>query len=158
MTDDDVDPDVPDWFWDVIHATKPNVAVLEAWLMTAPKQTVEQFGYHYDTAALELADYWDGIRVGDTTFSEDDMEDLCHWIVSQGRAYWQSVIDGDRTLVDAAETYRFQANHWNPAVADPAHHGYQSPSGIAHGVYWSRFGELLNAVIDEPDYRPTPPA
>jgi hypothetical protein len=32
------------------------------------------------------------------------MEDLCHWIVGQGRSYWQSVIDGDRARHDAADT------------------------------------------------------
>jgi len=162
MTEDAADDadfeeaELPDWFWDAIEATKPNVAALEAWLLAAPKHTVEEFGYHYETASLELAEYSSGIQIGDLSFSEDDMEDLCHWIVSQGRAYWQSVIDGERTLHEAADPAGFAANHWNSAVSDPAHRGYQSPSGIAHGVYWSRFGEYLDEVIDDPDYRPAP--
>lgn len=152
--DDDADFEAPDWFWDVIEVTRPNVAALAAWLVAAPKATVEQFGFHYDTAALDLADYSSGIEVDGTGWSEDDMADLCHWIVGQGRAYWQSVIEGDRTLLAAARTYGDDANHWHIKVSDPEHRGYQSPGNIAHGVYWSRFGELLNEVIDDPDYRP----
>jgi hypothetical protein len=152
--DDDTDFQVPDWFWDVLEATRPNLAALEAALVAAPKATVAQFGFHYDTASLDLAEYSSGIEVDGVGWSEDDMEDLCEWIVGQGRAYWQSVIDGDRTLLAAARTYLGDANHWSTEVNDPDHRGHQSPGGIAHGVYWSRFGEMLNEVIDDPDYRP----
>lgn len=155
--DDDADFQVPDWFWDAIEATRPHVAALEAWLVAEPKATVEQFALHYDIAAPELADYSCGIEVDGMGWSEDDMEDLCRWIVGQGRAYWQSVIDGDRTLLAAARTFLDDANHWNSEVSDPAHRGYQSPGGIARGVYWSQFGEMMDDVIGDPDYRPASP-
>jgi hypothetical protein len=150
---DDVDFEVPDWFWDVIEAARPNLMALESWLVAAPKATVEQYGFHYDTASLALAEYASAIEVDGTVWSEDDMADLCHWIVGEGRTYWQSVVDGDRTLLEAARTYGDPAHHWNDEVANPNHRGYQSPWGIAHGVYWSRFGKALNEVIDDPNYQ-----
>lgn len=38
------------------------------------KTIVEQFGFHYDTAALDLAEHSSGIEVDGTGWSKDDME------------------------------------------------------------------------------------
>lgn len=139
---------VPDWFWDVIEAAKPRVAALEAWLAAQPEATMAQFALIYETAAAELADYWDGIEVDGDVWSEDDMEDLCDWVVSQGRDYWTSVRTGDRPLIEAARTYRAESGTWDPAITNPEHRGYASPQAIVHGVYWSRFGESLDDRLD----------
>lgn len=133
-----------DWFWDVIAATAPRVAALEAWLAAQPRTTVQRFAFAYEDASTELADYADGITVDGVTFSEDDMEDLCDWVVSQGRAYWETVVSGELPLAEAALAYHDDTTHWDTAVTDPGHRGYQSPSGIAHGVYRTRFGEDLD--------------
>lgn len=155
MTDPDIDDsDPPGWFWAAIDAARPDVAALETWLTDQPRAIVADFGYWYDTAALELADYWNGIEVDDVVWSEDDMEDLCKWIVGRGRVYWTTVVAGGRPLLDAAREYLADVGRWTADRVRPDHRGYASPGGIAHGVYRSRFGARLHDLIDEPDYEP----
>jgi hypothetical protein len=140
-----------DWFWDVLDRTRPDLAALEAWLMAQPATTVADFGFHYDEAARDLVDYADGVLAGGFVWSEDDTEDLCHWIVGQGRAYYESVASGAVPLTVAARTYAERADRWTTDVTDPAHRGYQAPGSIANGVYRSRFGVWLDDVVDDRD-------
>jgi hypothetical protein len=141
----------PDWFWDVLAATKPDIAALEAWLMAQPKQTVVQFGYAYDEAARDLVDYSAGVRVDGIVWSEDGTEDVCHWVVGQGRAYYYSVASGEVPLELAARAYADGTDRWLTTVTDPEHRGFAAPGSIANGVYRSRFGEELDDAIDELD-------
>lgn len=150
---DTADDDVPGWFWDVIDLTRPSVAALETWLATQPGETIARFAFAYWTASTDLADYADGIDVDGFAWSEDDMEDLCEWVVSQGRTYWQSVMSGEHSLRDAAAIYADRSTHWSTEVVNPEHRGYQAPGSIAHGVYWVRFGTDLDDRLDEPDFQ-----
>jgi hypothetical protein len=136
----------PAWFWAVIEETRPNLAALEAWLVAQPKATVERFANAYWDASSELCDYSEGVLINGDVWSEDSTEDLCAWVVSQGRALWVSVASGERSLAEVAEVYLGRATdagsiRWTTEVSDPRHRGYQSPEGIARGVYWSRFAE-----------------
>ena len=90
----------PDWFWNILDSTRPSLAALEAWLVNAPKKRLEQFASAYELAAHSLRDYWDGPLVDGIQYSEDDTEDLCNWIVAQGRELWQE--SGPVTLTSGA--------------------------------------------------------
>ena len=153
--------EIPDWFWEVIEATKPRVSELEAWLESQPKRTVEHFAFAYMIAATSLADYSEGVRVDGFVWSEDSTEDLCDWVVSQGRVFWTAVVSGDWALADVAEVYlgrpsplSDESTQWSHEVSNPDHRGCRTPSSIAGGVYWTRFGEDLHERIDSPDYAP----
>src|SRR5713226_10200850 len=92
----------PEWFWRVLDSTRPDLQRLEAWLETASKEQVEQFAHAFEIAAAAVCDFWDGPEVDGVVYSEDDTEDLCKWVVGQGRDLWKSVVDGDRTLANVA--------------------------------------------------------
>ncbi|WP_380283256.1 hypothetical protein [Kitasatospora purpeofusca] len=147
--------DVPDWFWDVLEATRPRLSTLELWLESQPREVLEAFALAYEAAADALADFSEGVRVDGEFWSEDDTEDLCGWVVGQGRGLWGSVIAGERSLEEAAQMYldraALPADHvvpWDEEVANPEHRGYQSPASIAHGVYRTRFAEDLHERLE----------
>ncbi|MFE6871298.1 hypothetical protein ACFVFS_32665 [Kitasatospora sp. NPDC057692] len=148
--------EVPDWFWDVLEEARPRLSALELWLESRPREVLEAFALAYEAAADALADFADGVCVEGDAWSEDDTEDLCLWVVGQGRGLWGSVVSGERSLEDAARLYLGRAPRpsdrvvrWDAEVANPEHRGYQSPGGIAHGVYRSRFAEDLQERLDD---------
>jgi len=140
----------PDWFWNILDSTRPSLAALEAWLVNAPKKRLEQFASAYELAAHSLRDYWDGPLVDGIQYSEDDTEDLCNWIVAQGRELWQRVRAGDIDIGRVASIVSKGHFHllpvptdkWTTEVHNPKHLGYQDPALIAMGVYHSRFGAI----------------
>ena len=144
----------PDWFWDVLERTRPDLARLESWLMAASAEQVRQFADAFENAAMTLCDYWDGPMVDGIQYSEDDTEDLCQWIVSQGRDLWTKLMNGKLDLTDVArhiarseiDKLPAKTEEWNSTVNDLRHFGYQSPECIAHAVYYSRFGTRISDV------------
>ncbi|WP_234314198.1 MULTISPECIES: hypothetical protein [unclassified Streptomyces] len=90
------------------------------------------------------------MRVDGADRSEDSTEDLCMWVVGQGRAFWRSTIDGTWELSDAAQAYlgrssplMCEVTRWDGSVRRPEHAGYASPGTLVHGVYRTRFGQDL---------------
>ena len=150
--------ETPDWFWEVIEVTRPHVSRLEAWLESQPKTILERFAFGYASAASSLVDYWQGHTLGLCAgWSEDDTEDLCLWVVGQGRAYWASVASGQRAWADVVDAYE---RHESPPddgpdepvqwihSTNPDYRGSSTPDSIADGVYWKRFGEELHGRIN----------
>jgi hypothetical protein len=138
----------PDWFWNILDSTRPSLAALETWLVNAPKEQLEEFANVYELAAQSLCDYWDGPLVDNLQYSEDDTEDLCNWVVSQGRELWQRVRAGDidigcvASILSKGEFHLLPVptEQWSTEVSNPKHRGYQDPALIAMGVYFTRFG------------------
>ncbi|MER6360478.1 hypothetical protein [Kitasatospora sp. NPDC001527] len=147
---------VPEWFWDVLEATRPRLSALEAWLGSQPREVLEEFALAQLEAAEALADFAEGVIVDGDGWSEDSTEDLCLWVVGQGRAFWQRVVTGELGLDEAARAYLGRTPPlpegtvaWDGVVADPEHRGYQSSAAIVHGVYRTRFGEdLAERLLD----------
>ncbi len=146
---------VSDGFWEVLESTRPRLSALESWLGTQPREALEAFALAYESAAESLADFSGGVTVDGEVWSEDSTEDLCLWVVGQGRALWTSVVVGDLPLEEAARMYLGRAplgpdvvTPWDGEVSDPGHRGYQSPGTIVHGVYRTRFAEDLHERLD----------
>ncbi|KJY37052.1 hypothetical protein [Streptomyces sp. NRRL S-495] len=146
-----MEPDhVPDWFWEVLDATRPRLSALELWLESRSREELEAFASAYESAAESLADFSEGVSVDGDVWSEDSTEDLCLWVVGQGYSLWNSVIVGDLRLEEAARMYLGRAPllpegvaPWDGEVSNPEHRGYQSPGAIVHGVHRTRFAEEL---------------
>ncbi|MEE1736537.1 hypothetical protein PUR49_08490 [Streptomyces sp. BE147] len=141
----------PDWFWDVLDATRPRLSALEAWLQAQPRRILEEFALAYLDAAESLTDFSEGVRVDGADWSEDSTEDLCLWVVGQGHRFWYAVITGEWELAEAAQVYlgcpsplSGEVIRWDQVVSDPEHRGYQSPDAIVHGVCRTRFAEDLH--------------
>ncbi|MDY0816636.1 hypothetical protein [Kitasatospora purpeofusca] len=141
----------PDWFWEVLDATRPRLSALESWLESQPRDVLEAFALAYESAAESLADFSEGVSVDGDVWSEDGTEDLCRWVVGQGYGLWSPVVAGDLPLEEVARMYLGRApllpeggTPWDGEVSDPAHRGYQSPGAIVQGVYRTRFAEDLH--------------
>ena len=91
---------MPELLWTVIENSKPSLQRLADWLESASREDVERFALTYEWAAQEIAEYWQGPLVDDVQYSEDDTEDLCNWIVSQGRKLWGQAVSEEIDLAD----------------------------------------------------------
>ncbi|MET9659140.1 hypothetical protein [Streptomyces sp. NPDC006510] len=147
---------VPDWFWEVLDATRPRLSALEAWLESQPREILEGFALAYLDAVDSLIDFSEGVNVDGVVWSEDSTEDLCVWVVGQGRGFWHSVAAGERELAEAAQAYlertsllRGEVTQWDQEVTAPEHRGYQSPDAIVYGVYRTRFAEDLHERLSD---------
>ncbi|MER6499294.1 hypothetical protein ABT218_07855 [Streptomyces sp. NPDC001455] len=147
---------VPDWFWEVLDATRPRLSALEAWLESQPREILEGFASAYLDAAESLIDFSEGVTVDGGVWSEDSTEDLCMWVVGQGRGFWDSVVTGEWELAEAAQAYLGRASplsgevtQWDQEVSAPEHRGYQSPDALVHGVYRTRFAQDLYGWLSE---------
>ncbi|WP_433057892.1 DUF4240 domain-containing protein [Dactylosporangium sp. CS-033363] len=115
--------------WTVLETHARDMDSLVAWLRTAPRDEVVAFQSAYEEAAEELADYWDGPVVDGVQYSEDDTEDLCLWIVAQGRAAWEAA------RVDfGAAVRRYVERDVDDAWV---------PGGVAYEIFFARFGSSL---------------
>ena len=146
----------PDWFWSVIEQAKPSLGRLATWLEAASEEEVVQFALAYDLAAEQLADSWDGPHVDDVPYSEDDTEDLCDWVVSQGRGLWRAAMAREIDLRELARlelaSERGETSEcpgWAADVSNPAYDGSLAPRYLAHAVYRNRFGHSLRAVLEK---------
>ncbi|MFI6576237.1 hypothetical protein ACIBFB_10560 [Nocardiopsis sp. NPDC050513] len=120
------------------------------------RQMLEGFALAYLDAADALIDVSEGVIVDDVVWSEDDTEDLCVWVVGQGRGFWSSVVTGERELAEAALAFSGRGSplsgevtRWDHEVSAPEHRGYQSPDAIVYGVYRTRFAEDLYERLSE---------
>ena len=121
--------------WEQLESHGRDQAGLVAWLRAAPAEEIVAFQAAYELAAEELADYWDGPEVGGVQYSEDDTEDLCHWIVAQGRTAWEAA----RTDFPGAIGRYLARDRDDPWV----------PGAAAYAVYFERFGQALTGRLYE---------
>lgn len=109
-----------EWFWDVIERAQRSQVCLEEILRNLRKDELIRFDHEFHQAACLLADtpYTNHLP----GYSEDSLDDLTQWIVSQGRAYYLQVRDHPETMPQDAD--------WNTTFM-----------GIAGEVFWERFKE-----------------
>jgi hypothetical protein len=141
---EDAPKSVPDWFWDILDSTRPNLQRLIEWLEAATREQLIEFQRSYDEAAQEVCDFWSGPTVDGVTLSEDDTEDFCRWIVSQGRIFWEQVVKASDLESFVRIYWAAERPNWDSFVINPMYRGFQSPGIIGHAVFESRFHESLD--------------
>jgi hypothetical protein len=87
---EDID-EISDWFWDIIRRAEYREDKLREILMELDGSQVSRFLNEGDAAAVELmesphTDYME-------THSEDDIDYLARWVVSQGKEYYTQVLE-----------------------------------------------------------------
>jgi len=144
---------VPIWFWAVLEKTRPSLQRLVEWLEAATREQIIEFQRSYVDAAQEICDYWDGPIVDGIGFSEDNTEDLCEWIVSQGHVLWRKAIEAPdleyfvRIYWAAERKADSEWPAWDISVTNPIYRGYQSPGTVSHAVFQHRFSEDLHEYL-----------
>jgi hypothetical protein len=111
------------WFWDIIERAQHDPKRLRDILWALSRDDVDRFKSEFDAAATELQDepFTDYM---DPEESEDGVEDIASWVVSQGEAFYRSVFE------DPSRT--------------PEHIDVDDASdltGVAEEVYYQRFGD-----------------
>lgn len=124
---DDLTPEglghISDWFWDIVHRAEKSRPKLRELLTNMTKEEVYRFQKEFVEASVELQtepfiDYM--------AESEDGVEDVSHWVVSQGKSYYLRV--------------------WSRPEIVPAEVEENDPEilyGVAAEVYRERFGESI---------------
>lgn len=81
--------DATNWFWNMIDQAKENREVLRIILSNLCKDEIILFQEQFVDAAAELQDepFTDYMEE-----SEDGIEDISHWIVSKGKAYYTDIL------------------------------------------------------------------
>ncbi len=128
MTEDDFDQADIDRFWRTVDATGRDRERLRTALMWMTKEEVHQFQDIFIEMAVELRGepYTFHVAPGE---SEDGLEDISNWVVSQGRKQYEAVL-ADPSLMPA----EIEVN--DPTILFP----------VAFDVYWQRFGEELDVM------------
>lgn len=117
-----------DWFWDIIERADQDRDRLRAILTALDKDGVYRFQDTFVELSTELQDEPHRMYL-DEDESEDGLEDIAHWVVSQGRAKYQEVLDQPELMPGHVDV---------PASADLFQVGYD--------VYFERFGEDLDVM------------
>jgi hypothetical protein len=137
--------EVPAWFWDVIETNRPSIARLVAWLESATEDEIVSYQLAYELAAEAIIGYWEGPSVEGVQFSEDDTEDMCRWVVSQGRQAWEDARSG-RVRLDVV-ALRYLTRDAGPLSEDagplPEQDGW-TPGNPAYSVFFERFHDSLD--------------
>lgn len=123
----DEGPDV-DWFWDIIEESSRSRDRLREILEQLPKGAVYRFQDLLLDFAAELQDEPYLSHLGPDE-SEDGLEDAANWVVSQGRATYEAVLEEPSRMPSHID------------VGDSANLG-----GLAYEVYYQRFGEPLDLI------------
>jgi hypothetical protein len=147
--------EIPDWFWDLLDSSRPSLQELASRLEALPRDHLIEYASTYVGVAEELCDYWSGPVVDGIEFSEDDTEDLCCWIVSQGPGLYAQALALQGNLEPLVLRYwaseRGEDSEypmWSTEVKNPAYRGDQSPGGLAHPIFQARFGSDLQDELE----------
>ena len=148
--------EILEWFWTVLESARPDLGRLASWLEAATRTEIEAFTRKFSEAKEAVANYSDGVQVDGTVFSEDSMEDLCEWIVAQGRDFWEAAVSGGTDLAELAREYlaeesgRAASRAWDASALGEKYRGYRSAYYLAFGVYRARFdADLYDAICGD---------
>ncbi|XXY46482.1 DUF4240 domain-containing protein [Sorangium sp. So ce269] len=124
--------DISDWFWDLIRRADKDREKLRGILSTLSRDEIYRFHREFEEASVELqaSPFLEYI---DEDESEDGVEDIANWVVSQGFDHYQAVWR-DPSLIPP---------HVDVGSAENLH-------GVAGDVYYERFARPIGLHEEEP--------
>ena len=117
--------DISEWFWTLINKADHKRDRLEAMLWEMTRQDIIRFHNEFQEAAVQLADE-PFICHMDEGLSEDGVQDVAEWVVSQGKGLYSDV---------------WENPHHVPGRIEPG--TTTTFSSIADNVFWDRFNESI---------------
>jgi len=121
FTPDDISP----WFWGVVAKANKSRDKLQEMLHEMNREDIIRFQNEFQEAAIQLADE-PFIEYMDEGISEDGVQDVAEWVVSQGKEFYSDVWDNPENVpetVEAGDSSTF--------------------SSVADNVFWDRFNEAI---------------
>ena len=89
-TDNDGPPELSQWFWEIVDRAQKSRDQLREILMQLTSEELGRFQDEFEEAAVALTEE-PIVDYTDRELTEDGMEDLTMWVVSQGSAFYYSV-------------------------------------------------------------------
>ena len=125
MPDIEGEGESSDWFWNIIQRAEKDQVKLKEILTTLSRDEVRRFQEEFVDASAELQGepFTDYMIKG----SEDSVEDVSHWVVSQGREYYEEILEDPEKIPESVEE-------------DDSSILY----AVAPKVYRERFGDILD--------------
>ena len=116
---------ISDWFWDIVGRANKSQDTLEEILGAMSMEEVRRFQEEFVDASAEIQaePFTDHMIKG----SEDSVEDVAHWVVSQGREYFLRIWNNPEQIPFSVEE------------ADAS-----NLYSVAPKVYYERFGETID--------------
>ncbi len=124
-------------FWQIIADAKNDAKALAAILLEQSSEDLRHFYTEFQWLSCQLQDapFIEFAAVGDEEegegVSEDTMEDIADWVVSQGKAFYCDVWNNPEMIAKYRE--EIHATH---------------VGGVASQIYWARFQEPLELDAD----------
>jgi hypothetical protein len=116
--------DSSDWFWGIVERAQKDRTTLDRILRGLERKDLIRFQHHFEETSLDLQ----GPRFTDLLpdLSEDGIQDIADWVVTQGRAFYEQV---------QADPKRMPTTRAGGALA--------TFSGVADNVFYERFNERI---------------
>ena len=115
---------ITEWTWSIIYQTQGSKEVLRTILFKMTKEEIHRFFLEVRSAANSL--YQDLFIQNLRYISEDGLEDLTWWVVTQGKEYYYSVWKNPKTFPESKPRKSV------------------SFLGVADDIYEEKFGESIN--------------
>lgn len=119
LSSDSSTPVITEWFWDVLAQANNSRDTLRRVLTRLGREEILRFAREFEYAAAELTiePYTRYMEYN----SDDDVEDVAKWVVSQGKQYYERVIQnpeltpicfpGGDTMLDGVAQEVFHEKH-----------------------------------------------
>lgn len=126
---------ISDWFWDIIRRADKDRAKLEQILRVRPIDEIRRFALEFHDASSGL---WDARYTSHLVYrSEDDVEDIGHWVVSQGKGFYAAICAHPEAIA---------------AYEDIAHADPHALAFVADGLLDAQLGDGWNLYDDYQDF------
>jgi hypothetical protein len=119
---------ISEWFWDIIRRADKSKLKLRAILEGFTQAEIYKFQDEFLEARAELTDDT-FVTYIDPDESEDGVTDIANWVVSQGKEYFEEVLEDPQKIPSQVEID-------NPEIL----------FGVAEDIYEERFGETLGLM------------
>lgn len=117
---------ISDWFWDIVNESDQDENKLREILTGMDKNDIYRFQDLFVEAAVELR-YEPFTNF--TESSEDGIEDISNWVVSQGKAYYAEILKHPERIPYSVE------DRTNEIIAHVADEVYFDKYGETTGIY-----------------------
>lgn len=117
---------ISDWFWDIVNESDQDENKLREILTGMDKNDIYRFQDLFVEAAVELR-YEPFTNF--TESSEDGIEDISNWVVSQGKAYYAEILKHPERIPYSVE------DRINESIAHVADEVYFDKYGETTGIY-----------------------
>lgn len=112
--------EIPTEFWGIMDRLTTNPADWKSVFVSIDKQALIRFAWNYEEAAAQLKPEFET----EDDFSEDSLDELCNWIVAQGKSFYKKIWD-DPSQINVSSNHGDIEYHSDPGIYSSALETYK---------------------------------